>query len=259
MNLNTSLKQSFVNSHVVAANKGKIKGHLPSGQIFGFCKTFKKITKELRFHISCKNAVPQDIVYTTLEDNIRVNFGKLILFVPLFIPDAETQIMFNDSIKNIFTSFFVSRNTNRKTIDIQLVFQIDIGTAQNISSPKYKTVALQTATRIEIPTKVNIIAFFDNLIVRKCHVDIDRVRFPMYSVSGEYASIDYVDRYRDLKMFYKECVAEELLHLFLKYTDMKTKNRTQVFDLRFQVDQINFKKIQLLKKIEVLLLLLGCL
>ena len=36
------------------ANKGKIKGYLYLEDIFGFCKTFKKVTKNLRFHLTFK-------------------------------------------------------------------------------------------------------------------------------------------------------------------------------------------------------------
>ena len=41
------LKKILINNHAVEANKGKIKGHLALEHIFAFCKTFKKITKNL--------------------------------------------------------------------------------------------------------------------------------------------------------------------------------------------------------------------
>ena len=46
-----TLKKMSINNHDVAANKGNIKGHLSLEHIFGFCKTFKKITKNLGFHL----------------------------------------------------------------------------------------------------------------------------------------------------------------------------------------------------------------
>ena len=46
----TSLKQMLIDNHTVAVNRGKVKGQLPLEHIFGFCKTFKKITKILGFH-----------------------------------------------------------------------------------------------------------------------------------------------------------------------------------------------------------------
>ena len=41
---NNPLKQILINNHTVDANKGRVKGHLALENIFGFCKTFKKIT-----------------------------------------------------------------------------------------------------------------------------------------------------------------------------------------------------------------------
>ena len=48
MNKN-SLNAWLNNSHDENVNRGRIKGHLPLKHIFGFCKTFKKITKFLAF------------------------------------------------------------------------------------------------------------------------------------------------------------------------------------------------------------------
>ena len=36
------------------ANKGKIKGYLYLEDIYGFCKTFRKVTKNLSFHLMFK-------------------------------------------------------------------------------------------------------------------------------------------------------------------------------------------------------------
>ena len=112
----TSLKEILIDNHTVQANKGKIVGHLPLEHIFGFCKTFKKITKGLGYHITLKTADLQDIIYTSIAvaTPIQITFDSLYLFVPSFIPDAETQVMFNDSNKNSFTLSFDSWVTDRK-------------------------------------------------------------------------------------------------------------------------------------------------
>ena len=112
--------------------------------------------------------------------------------------------------------------------------------------------AHQTADRIGVPNKARNIAVFDNLIVRKNHVDFDGVRYPRAGSIG-YASIDYVYQYRDLETFYKEYVGKELPKLFIIYTDMKNKHLFKVIDLRFHFDQINLKKINFLKNIQMLL------
>ena len=77
------------------ANKGKIKGFLNLEDIFGFCKSFKKVTKNLGFHIMFKRANLQVIVYTSMADDIDVTINSLYLFVPNLIPSVETQLMFN--------------------------------------------------------------------------------------------------------------------------------------------------------------------
>ena len=82
--------------------KEKIKGQLSLQHIFAFCRTFKKLTEHVGFHLKFKSSDLQDIFYTSLGDNIKVNFDKLIFYVPIFIRGAQTQVMFNDSIKNKF-------------------------------------------------------------------------------------------------------------------------------------------------------------
>ena len=58
---NTSSKNMPINNHE-AGNKGKIKGQLPLEHIFVFCRTLKKITKNLAFHITFKTANLQYIL-----------------------------------------------------------------------------------------------------------------------------------------------------------------------------------------------------
>ena len=84
--------------------------------------------------------------------------------------------------------------------------------------------------------------------MKKYHVDIHGVRYQRDGVSFDYASNVYLDQYRDLTLLYKEYVAEELLNPFKSYTDMKNNYLIQVIDLRFQIDHINPKKIQLFKE-----------
>ena len=45
------------------ANKGRIKGYLYLEDVFGFRKTFKKVTKNLGFHLMLKTNDSQDIIY----------------------------------------------------------------------------------------------------------------------------------------------------------------------------------------------------
>ena len=104
----TSLKKMLIDNHNIAGqevNKGKIKGQLPLEHIFGFRKSFKKVTKNLGFHMTSRTADLQDIIFTSIGDNINVTINSLYLFVPTLIPTTETQLMFNESIQNIYRIF----------------------------------------------------------------------------------------------------------------------------------------------------------
>ena len=59
----TSLHHHLINNHDVAANKGKIKTQSPLKQIFGFYRTFKKITKYLGTHLTLKTSDLQDVIH----------------------------------------------------------------------------------------------------------------------------------------------------------------------------------------------------
>ena len=241
----TTLHHPFSNNHDVAAIKDENKGQLALEHIFGFCKTLTKISKQLGFHLTFKTVELEDIIYTTIGDNFKVNLDKSFFYVRIVLPDAQTQIMFNDSIKNSFTLSFDSWSTDRETADTQIEYQVDMGCSQNFNSPNYLTLADQTAAGIGVPNKANKFAVSDNLIVRKYLVDIDGIRYPRDGVSIDYAKNDYLDQDRDLKLFHNEYLGERLIQSFIIYTDMKNKYPIQVIDLRFQVDRINPKKIQL--------------
>ena len=246
----TSLKKMLIDNHNVVGqevNKGKIKGQLPSENIFGFCKSFKKITKNLGFHIIFRTADLQDIIFTSIGDNINVTINSLYLFVPTLTPSTETQLMFNESIQNKYRIFFDDWFTERRVV-ADTITQIDIGSAQQVNSPKYLIACHQTAARLNAPDKGINISRFDNLNVRKYFVEIDSIRYPRDGVLINYPENDYIDQYKDLKLFYKEYVGEELLNPFISYPDMKDKYPIQIIDLRFQADHITPKKIQLFQE-----------
>ena len=57
-----SLNKPFIINNHSEANRGKIQGHLHLEHILGFCKRFKKITKNLGFDLTFKTANRQDII-----------------------------------------------------------------------------------------------------------------------------------------------------------------------------------------------------
>ena len=64
------------------ANKGKFKRYLYLEDLFGFCKTFERVTKNLGFHLMLKTNDLQDIIYTTMANDTNVTINNLYLFVP---------------------------------------------------------------------------------------------------------------------------------------------------------------------------------
>ena len=61
----TPSQKKLIDNHT-DASKGKIKGYLYLEDIFGFCKTFKKVTKNLGFHLTFKTNVTYRISYIHL-------------------------------------------------------------------------------------------------------------------------------------------------------------------------------------------------
>ena len=74
------------------------------------------------------------------------------------------------------------------------------------------------------------------------------MRFSRHSVLLNYGINDYIDKYRDPKLFYKEYVGEALMSPFISYPDMKTKYSIQVIDLKPQADHFTPKKIHLFEE-----------
>ena len=228
----TSLHKMLINNHI-EANRGKIRGQLLLEDIFGFCKTFKKITKSLGFLITLKTNDLQNIIYTTIADatQINVTINSLYLFVPILTTNSETQVLFNESIKNNYTLTFDSWYTERKIVTDGGEFQVDIASAQNNNSPKYLIATHQTEVRIGNANKQNNIAIFDHADVEKYFVEIDGFRYPKEAVTTNFSENNYLDQYRNLKSFYQEYVGEVLMTPFISYIDMKNKYPIQVIDL----------------------------
>ena len=74
------------------------------------------------------------------------------------------------------------------------IFQVDIGSAQSVNSPKYLIYAHQTEARSALPNKRNNISIFDNIKVRKYFIKIDGQRYPRDNVLTNYAENDYIDQ-----------------------------------------------------------------
>ena len=100
---------------------------------------------------------------------------------------------------------------------------------------------------------------FDNIHVTKYFVGIDGIRYPKYGVLINFEENSYLDQYRDLKIFYKEYVGEEVLQPYITYPDMENFYPIQMTDLRHQVDHLTPKKIQRFQEFSENLLMKECL
>ena len=115
------------------------------------------------------------------------------MFVPILIPNFETQILFNQCIQNIYTfsydSWYIERNLSAKGNELQ----VGIDSAQHVNGPKNLIASFQTAERIAAPNKNNNITIFDNVNVRNCFCEIGGYRNPKDAVLTIFPEHDYLD------------------------------------------------------------------
>ena len=170
-------------------NKVKIKGYLCSENICGFCKTFKKVTKKLGFHLMFQTANLQDNLYTSMADNINLIINSVYLNIPNLIPSVETQLIFNEATQNSYKISFDEWYTERRIIS-DLIIQHDIGSAQQFFHPNYLICAHQTNLRKTIHGKKINLAIIDNMDLREYYVEIDGQQYPRNSVLKNYEEND---------------------------------------------------------------------
>ena len=94
----------------------------------------------------------QDIIYTSMADDINVTINNLYLFIPNLLPPVETQLMFNEATQNNYKISYDDYYTERRLLS-DMIVQVDIGSAQQVTSPKYLIYAHQTQNRKNVPNK----------------------------------------------------------------------------------------------------------
>ena len=109
----TPHRRKLINNHT-DANKGKIKGYSFLEVTFVFCKSFRKVTKNLGFLLMFKTNDLRDIIYTSMADDISVTINNLYLFVPHLIPSVETQLMFIEATQNKYKIAYDEHYTERR-------------------------------------------------------------------------------------------------------------------------------------------------
>ena len=89
-----------------------------------------------------------------------------IYLYQIFIPSVETQLMFNQATQKNYKISYDEYYTEKRLISDTIV-QVDIGSAQQVSSPKYLNCAYQTQISENVPNKNNNGVIFDKLDLRK--------------------------------------------------------------------------------------------
>ena len=186
----------------------------------------------------------QDIIYKSMGDDINVTINSLFLFVPNLIPSVETQLIFNEATHNNYRISYHEYYTERR-LTSDMIVQVDIGSTQQVNSPKNLICAHQTETRIGSPTKNKNNAIFDHPNFRKFHVEIDGQRYPRDNLLITYEQIDYIEQYKNLILYFIDYVGEPILGPFISYSDKETTHPIEVEDLRHQFDHLTPKKFQL--------------
>ena len=110
-----------------------------------------------------------------MSDDIYVTFIDLCLFIPNSIPSAETQLMFKEATQKNYKISFDEYHTEIRVVS-DIIVQADIGSAQQVSSPKCFISADQTLNRTGAADKKINIAIFDNLDHQNYYVETDSQR-----------------------------------------------------------------------------------
>ena len=119
----------------------------------------------------------QDIIYTSTDDDINVTIIILYVLIPNLIPSVETHLMFNEATQNKYKIFYDEDYRERRLISDMIVL-VDMGSAQQVKSPKYLIFAHQTKNSTNAPDKKINIAISDNFDIRKNYLEIDGQRYP---------------------------------------------------------------------------------
>ena len=107
-----------------------------------------------------------------MVDDITVTINNLYIFTPNLLPSVETHLMSNEATqKNYKISYDDYYREGRIISD--MIFQVDIRSAPQVSTSKYLICAHETQNRINVPHKNNNFAVLDNLDLRKYYAEMD--------------------------------------------------------------------------------------
>ena len=72
----TSQQKMLINN-LTDAIKRKVRGYLYLEDIFGCCRTFKKVSENFGFHLTFKTNGLRNIIYSSMADDISVTINNL--------------------------------------------------------------------------------------------------------------------------------------------------------------------------------------
>ena len=128
---------------------------------------------------------------------------SIYLYILSLVPSVEQQQTFNEAIRESFTLSFDAWVTDRKPVNTVNEYQLDVGSASNISISLYLIVAHQETQRenpARPPNQFNN-ATFDNVDVKRYFVEIDGVRYRKDPDETNFSDNKCLDQYRDPKFF----------------------------------------------------------
>ena len=76
----------------------------------------------------------QDIIYTSVTDDINVTINNLYLYVPNLTPSVEAQVMFNEATQNKYKMSYDEWFTERRIIS-DMINKLEIGSSQKVQIP----------------------------------------------------------------------------------------------------------------------------
>ena len=173
--------------------------------------------------------------------------NNLYLYVPNLIRNVETQVLFNEATQKNYKISHDENYTERRVIS-DMSTHMDIGSSLQVNSPKCLIGAHQARVRADTANKNNNIAIFGNLDLRNFLIEVDAIRYPRDSILVNFEQNDYIEQFKEIKVFFREYIGEELMSPFIFYPDMKTKYPIEIIDLRHQSNHITPKKNQLLQE-----------
>ena len=160
----------------------------------------------------------QDIIFTTIADDINVTINSLNLYVTQLIPSTSTQVFLMNLLWIIIQSLSIHGIPNVKFQTMVENFRLisvvhKILIVRNIWYQIFKQMQEQLLTKL-VTQRYLII------ITSKYFVEIDGIRYPKDGILTNFEENSYLDQYRDLKSFYKDYFGEKLMQLFITFPDM---------------------------------------